>query len=1498
MSARAPLVPKPARAPGGHEGERNDATRPRPVPHPLHTLQRRAGNRAVAELLQRRLAGTDGHIDTRVVDRALVDGSSGRPLDAGVREQMETSFGRSFEGVRVHADTNAAGLARALKADAFTRGRDVYFGDGAYDPSSDAGRRLLAHELAHTVQQESAPVTREALTSGDDPAEREAATIAERISAGVPAPPPVESPAALARQEPVPVPVPTPTATPNPTESAQLEPDPIADPIVREIIDLLSGYTSQADSAQILRLFAKQDAPTIRSIMRRLRAKGVEWLLGDLTPGDRQQLRIVLSRAQTDVKPQLPEHPAPPPEKVDEQVVNDAVDTIMEALLGPTGWSGSGRILAAFTEKSPETVRAILQRLKDVAPADMSPEQMIDWLFSDMIAEDRRELRSLLSNVAPEEDLVRIAAGEIADLLSGYTSEEDSREIFQTITQFTGSGLELLLSELESRVPGTPDEPFEVRLFDDLDAVTRRDLRKHFFRVSGEKPASYAAIYTARTVESLIAGYTSHADARSIIENVTGIEEPVHRDMVQTELELRTQERWQKSASDVLMENMSKDDYEELRAVKGLSLKEFVETRSWIERYAVGTFEVVADVVEILAGAVIGIVLGIVEFIFGILGLVVDLVKAVIWLVMSFVYLITGGAVGGGFWLDAKEFFKGIAQLFAHPIDVLGAAWDKTVAESETIEGPFEYGRRTAHWVSLIVVFVANVYFFIRGAAAIGKSAAGIAAEAQKIGYRAALLQAGKSVVSSGSKILAKTGEVAAALLKNLRPPIAALRTVAPRISRLLAATNRENVWKFLREKSGLAVKEETKFWKDFRETWRGKAKASQAKHGELTDKSEQLEQRLESDQPAPEDPQAIDDVADDANKLDDDVGRQEEDVLGRKQEPDQTAPAPVIEPRPKLPAPGTILAEADSEAALMDAYLEAAARAAPENVEVGIYVQARPGQPPRYAVAQGRKGAVSPPAGEGWSNVSHFHPDAPSDPGYHNPAPQDLTGALNEYARNPRGGPVRQKVHSRTPTGELYEVVFGIDAEAGGYFVQLPGQEPMVFKGLWPDSLDAAVNEAAAIADDAKKIQRLRDIFRNLDEREWYGAWWSRRFTLGVTPTSGGGGFRPPPTGGAGGTSVPPTVPPVTPTGTGGTVPPTGGVPPVPPAGGGGGGTPGGPAGPPPVLLWVTPTEPVLVSEGTILPWPARRTLTGNYRLFGAGGEALSGPPLPRPPLVNVRGQPLPLTPRTGPLILDIQSGTGTELPRLVLGTPGARGVGLETGDWLLGYRRLTTTDPRDLDYLRRFVAQTPIWPETPVYRTPIERTPTLLPWEQQPGAYLWPEGPGLVTTMREPFFPARGGTQAGGERLIPYNLEDVTRLVPTQHPELYGQVAEIYLRRPFGFSRADEATIVEAGRELNRMLEPGGFVELRVRIGRDLLVPEAGGPPSADQLTTIANQIDGARVVTVDRATIKAFARDGVIPADPEQAAILARAAADIKTGGLGEGLYTLIARIYKGS
>ena len=107
------------------------------------------------EKMQRKETGggdASGKAAPSIVSDVLSSGS-GQPMESGTRQFMESRFGQDFSQVRIHTDSRAAESASAIQARAYTSGQDVVFGAGEYQPSSDSGRRLLAHELVHVGQQ-------------------------------------------------------------------------------------------------------------------------------------------------------------------------------------------------------------------------------------------------------------------------------------------------------------------------------------------------------------------------------------------------------------------------------------------------------------------------------------------------------------------------------------------------------------------------------------------------------------------------------------------------------------------------------------------------------------------------------------------------------------------------------------------------------------------------------------------------------------------------------------------------------------------------------------------------------------------------------------------------------------------------------------------------------------------------------------------------------------------------------------------------------------------------------------------------------------------------------------------------------------------------------------------------------------------------------------------------------------------------------------------------
>ena len=137
-----------------------------------------------ARRLQRSSAGAALGVAPPIVHDVLR--SSGRPLQPAVEREMGARYGHDFSRVRVHTDARAAASAEAVGALAYAVGRDIVFGAGRYAPASPDGQALIAHELAHVVQQRDAGALpgRLPIAAESGPEEREAARAAARPAAG------------------------------------------------------------------------------------------------------------------------------------------------------------------------------------------------------------------------------------------------------------------------------------------------------------------------------------------------------------------------------------------------------------------------------------------------------------------------------------------------------------------------------------------------------------------------------------------------------------------------------------------------------------------------------------------------------------------------------------------------------------------------------------------------------------------------------------------------------------------------------------------------------------------------------------------------------------------------------------------------------------------------------------------------------------------------------------------------------------------------------------------------------------------------------------------------------------------------------------------------------------------------------------------------------------------------------------------------------------------
>jgi Domain of unknown function (DUF4157) len=151
---------------------------------PLHELASNVGNRAFSATVAREASGVlpSGEVHPSVQNTISSTRGGGASLDGGVQDRFSGSLG-DLSDVRVHTDDTADRLNRSVSARAFATGTDVYFAKGEYNPGSSSGDKLIAHELAHVVQQRGAPSSGPLTVSQPgDALETQADSVADNIA--------------------------------------------------------------------------------------------------------------------------------------------------------------------------------------------------------------------------------------------------------------------------------------------------------------------------------------------------------------------------------------------------------------------------------------------------------------------------------------------------------------------------------------------------------------------------------------------------------------------------------------------------------------------------------------------------------------------------------------------------------------------------------------------------------------------------------------------------------------------------------------------------------------------------------------------------------------------------------------------------------------------------------------------------------------------------------------------------------------------------------------------------------------------------------------------------------------------------------------------------------------------------------------------------------------------------------------------------------------------
>jgi hypothetical protein len=660
---------------------------------------------------------------------------------------------------------------------------------------------------------------------------------------------------------------------------------------------------------------------------------------GEFRPHEREGRRL-LAHELAHVRRSTPtvrrQGAAPPPTPAapagqDATAVKVAADVIVDALEGYTSASDSEAILQQFRGRSPAMVLATVTEVKNRGGAhSKTGDEMVDWLLNDVTEEHRHALRQILIQ-SGSPDVARIVVDQIKDRLEGYTSEADSAEIHALFAGYAGSAQDGLLGRLESAMRQGRDA-MSGQLFGDLDRVNAERLRALFFGQGGPTAAGYAAAWTARKIMALLEGYTSHSDSTDIVWNLRTTPTEL-RGLVQAKLDELCRAARGQPAEEVLMHDMDASDYERLRAMGGLALKPWRDTRSAAEK-VVSAIEWAEVVLEWTTCGVVGIATGLLSAAWDILRGIKDIAVGVWDLIWSLIYLVSGGAAGSENWLRVKTFFTGIGSLFSDPGKVWDQFWDEQALEFHTIEGPLADCRRAellvrkfiSAAVNILLVFVAG-YGIAKGVVSGVRTVAAGAELAEIIGVRGVASVVGRLAARGVAKFVPVASEVAGELLNVIRRPAALLQTINARLRSVIIAAEDAGYWRYLRQQAGTAVQAgaeaateqlagERRFWEENRRFWRERGMAQQARQDNLAQDLGTVEQHLNANE-RPDPATTITDLRDDAVQLDRDSTTLQGDVVGRVER--AATPAAAAKPGAAVPSTQGVSLDELIEEALRD---------------------------------------------------------------------------------------------------------------------------------------------------------------------------------------------------------------------------------------------------------------------------------------------------------------------------------------------------------------------------------------------------------------------------------------------------------------------------------------------------------------------------------------------------------------------------------------------------
>ncbi len=573
-------------------------------------------------------------------------------------------------------------------------------------------------------------------------------------------------------------------------------------------------------------------------------------------------------------------------------------DVVYEALDGWTTSNDSAIIWNSFNGKGKTACDNIIRCVGQ--KAEVGRNDVLEWMKNDMVTSDWNNVLEHFINVGVN-GIERIVASQIEDLLSGYTSDRDSEEIFLLFSK-TRSRISSVLSSLRAITELNRNDLTEW-LFGDLTRRHAHQLSILFFNSGHTTVIGYAAYYMANKIKNLIAGYTSVFDSTDIVSNFRRVPTGF-LSYVLYQLELLCQEEWGQTAGRALMEDMQQEDYESLREIMpslpAYDIQENFLEWAW-DKITVG-FDYVTALIEYGVCGLAGTVWGILLIVRDIVVLVVDLGIAVKDLIGLLVYWISDGALARESKENVWNFFSAIGQFFGAPGDAIGKLWEDLTLESSLIEGPFRACQESFYWMTKIANLLVNIILIF----AFGYGAVKIAIEG--IEALVTLARAGELIAALSrlprrfwnaikgmpAATARATASAVNGLITMITNPLKVISSVRNTVATIRLAAQEEGYFNFLRAQAGratenLAARERT-FWQERKDFWLRSADDIEAG---LSAQERRLGQAVEN---AVDDPQNAQNIVQDVEQSANTSRNQADDLLeeinsGTAQQPRTTQP-------------------------------------------------------------------------------------------------------------------------------------------------------------------------------------------------------------------------------------------------------------------------------------------------------------------------------------------------------------------------------------------------------------------------------------------------------------------------------------------------------------------------------------------------------------------------------------------------------------------------------